>query len=106
MSLRLDSSSSRNSWWHLGIAYYLKARYEEALTILAKGQIKRPNFTGYYIALAATYARLGRAEEAARAAAALRRLDPFFEVDSFGTGFSQPAHREAIAAGLRAAGLK
>ena len=106
MSLRLDSSSSRNSWWHLGIAYYLKARYEEALNILAKGQIKRPNFTGYHIALAATYARLGRAEEAARAAAALRRLDPFFDVDSFGTGFRQPAHREAIAAGLRAAGLE
>jgi adenylate cyclase len=106
MSLRLDSSSLRNSWWHLGIAYYLKERYEEALNILVKGQIKRPNFAGYQIALAATYARLGRAEEAARAAAALRRLDPFFEVDSFGTGFRQPAHREAIAAGLRAAGLK
>jgi len=106
MSLRLDSASPRNTWWHLGIAYYLKERYKEALNILAKGQIKRPNFAGYQIALAATYARLGRAAEAARAAAALRRLDPFFEVDSFGTGFRQPAHREAIVAGLRAAGLK
>ena len=61
---------------------------------------------GYHLALAATYARLGRTAEAARAAAAVRRLDPFFEVDSFGTGFRQPAHREAIVAGLRAAGLK
>jgi adenylate cyclase len=106
MSLRLDSASPRNTWWHLGVAYYLKERYEEALNILAQGQIKRPNFVGYQIALAATYARLGRTAEAARAAAALRRLDPFFEVDSFGTGFRQPAHREAIVAGLRAAGLK
>ena len=106
MSLRLDSSSPRNIWWHLGIAYYLKERYEDALNTLAEGLIKRPNFTGYHIALAATYARLGRSEEAARAAAAVRRLDPFFEVDSFGTGFSQAAHREAIVAGLRAAGLK
>ena len=106
MSLRLDSSSPRNTWWHLGIAYYLKERYEDALNILAQGQIKRPSFVGYQIALAATYARLGRADEAARAAAELRRLDPFFEVDSFGTGFRQPAHREAIVAGLRAAGLK
>jgi len=106
MSLRLDSFSLRNTWWHLGMAYYLMERYEDALTILAQGQIKRPNFAGYQIALAATYARLGRAEEAARAAAALRRLDPFFEVDAFGTGFRQPAHRDAIAAGLRAAGLK
>jgi adenylate cyclase len=106
MSSRLDSSSPRNTWWHLGIAYYLKERYEKALNILAKGQIKRPNFAGYHIALAATYARLGRPEAAARAADAVRRLDPFFEVESFGTGFRQPAHREAILAGLRAAGLK
>jgi adenylate cyclase len=106
MSLRLDSSSPRNTWWHLGIAYYLKEHYEKALNTLAEGLIKRPNFTGYHIALAATYARLGRPEEAARAADAVRRLDPFFEVESFGTGFRQPAHREAILAGLRAAGLK
>jgi adenylate cyclase len=106
MSLRLDSSSPRNIWWHLGIAYYLKQRYDKALNILEEGLIKRPNFSGYHIALAATYARLGRPEEAARAAADVRRLDPFFEVESFGTGFRQPAHREAIVAGLRAAGLK
>ena len=106
MSLRLDSSSPRNIWWHLGIAYYLQERYDKALNILEEGLIKRPNFTGYHIALAATYARLGRPEAAARAAAAVRRLDPFFEVDSFGTGFRQPAHREAIVAGLREAGLK
>ena len=106
MSLRLDSSSPRNIWWHLGIAYYLKERYEKALNILSAGLIKRPNFVGYHIALAATYARLGRPQEAARAAADVRRLDPFFEIASFGTGFRQPAHREAIVAGLREAGLK
>jgi adenylate cyclase len=101
-----DSSSPRNVWWHLGIAYYLKERYEKALDTLEEGLIKRPNFTGYHIALAATYARLGRPEEAARAAVAVRRLDPFFEVASFGTGFRQPAHRDAIVAGLREAGLE
>jgi adenylate cyclase len=106
MSLRLDSSSPRNTWWHLGIAYYLKERYEKALNTLEEGLIKRPNFTGYHIALAATYARLGRLEAAARAAADVRRLDPFFEVASFGTGFRQPAHRDAIVAGLRKAGLE
>jgi len=106
MSLRLDSSTPSNIWWHLGIAYYLKERYENALNTLAEGLVKRPDFVGYHIALAATYARLGRPEEAARAAATVRRLDPFFEVESFGTGFRHAAHREAIAAGLREAGLK
>ena len=106
MSLRLDNASPRNIWLHLGTAYYLKERYEKARHTLEGGLIKRPNFTGYHIVLAATYARLDRPEDAARAAANVLNRDPFFEVKSYGTGFRQPAHREAIAAGLRKAGLK
>ena len=106
MSLRLDSSSPRNIWFHLGIAYYLKADYARAAAILEQGLTKRQDFSGYHIALAAAYARLGRNEDAARQAAAVRRLDPFFKVESFGTGFRQAAHRKAIAAGLREAGLE
>ncbi len=105
-SLRLDSTSVRNAWLHLGTAYYLKGQYAKALEILEKGVVKRPEFVGYYLLLAATYARLGRTDEAARAADTVRRLDPFFEVESFGTAFRTPAHREAIIAGLRKAGLK
>jgi adenylate cyclase len=106
MSLRLDSSSPRNIWFHLGIAYYLKEEFGKASVILAQGLTKRPGFSGYHIALAATYARLGRNEDAAREAAAVRRSDPFFKVGSFGTGFRQAAHRQAIATGLREAGLE
>jgi adenylate cyclase len=106
MSLRLDSTSSRNAWLHLGMAYYLKGEYRKALDTLEKGVIKSPNFAGYYIALAATYARLDRNEEAARAADTLRRLDPFFSIESFGSAFRKPAHREAFVVGLRQAGLQ
>ena len=106
MSLRLDSSSPRNIWFHLGMAYYLKTDYGKAAGILEQGLSRRPDFSGYHIALAASYARLGRDEDAAREAAAVRRSDPFFKVESFGTGFRQTAHRKAIAAGLRDAGLE
>ena len=106
ISLRLDSTSPRNVWWHLGMAYYLKEEYEKALNMLQKGVIKRPDFVGYQIAFAATYAQLGRTDEAARAVDALLRLDPFFEVASFGTGYRNPEDREKIVAGLRSAGLK
>ena len=106
MALRLDSSSPRNIWWHLGISYYLKERYEKAMHILEEGLIKRPGFVGYHIALAATYARLGQNEKATQAVESIHRLDQFFNVESFGTGFRQPAHRDAIVAGLREAGLK
>jgi len=106
VSLRLDTSSPRNIWFHLGIAYYLKEDYGKAIDILEQGLTKRPDFLGYHIALAAAYARLGRREDAVREVAAVRRLDPFFKVESFGTGFRQPAHRRAITTGLKEAGLE
>ena len=106
MSLRLDSTSREQAWLHLGMAYYLKGQYGKALDALEKGVIQKPDFAGFHIALAATYARLGRNEEATREADTVRRLDPFFEIESFGSAFRTPAHREAFVVGLRQAGLK
>jgi len=106
MSLRLDSASPREAWFHLGMAYYLKGKYGESLEVLEKGLIKRPDFVGNHIVLAATYSRLGRNEEAEHAAETVRRLDPFFKIESFGTAFRNQSHREAFVEGLRTAGLK
>jgi adenylate cyclase len=91
---------------HLGYACYLKDQYIKALESLEKGVVQRPNFVGYHIALAATYAQLGRLKDAKREAATVLRLDPFFELDSFGTAYRNPADREKILEGLRNAGLK
>ena len=106
MSLRLDNTSLRNTWLHLGMAYYLKQEYEKALDVLERGVIKRPDFVGYHLALAATYGQLEQTQQAQKSAADVLRFDPFFEVDSFGTAFKDEAHRRAIADGLRKAGLK
>ena len=105
MSLRLDSTTPRNVWLHLGQAFYLKDQYGQALDVLERGVVKRPDYVGYHIVMAATYARLGRMKEAASAADKVRRLDPFFSLDSFGTALRNPAHRESIVEGLRKAGL-
>ena len=104
-SLRLDSTTPRNVWLHLGQAFYLKGQYEQALAMLEKGVVKRPNYVGYHIVMAATYAQLGRRKEAASAADKVRRLDPFFSLESFGTALRDSAQRESIVAGLRKAGL-
>jgi adenylate cyclase len=106
MSLRLDNNSIRNAWLHLGMAYYLRQEYKQALQVLGQGVIKRPNFVGYHLALAATYAQLERFQEAQSSAADVLRFDPFFEVESFGTAFKNDDHRRALADGLRKAGLK
>jgi len=106
MSLRLDDTSKRNAWLHLGMAYYLKQEYEKALETLEKGVITRPDFVGYHLILTATYARLGRLQDARNAAADVLRFDPFFQVESFGSAFKNQNHRMAIAEGLRQAGMQ
>jgi tetratricopeptide (TPR) repeat protein len=90
----------------LGLAYYLKERYDDAIRTLERGLARKPDFAGTHIALAAAYAQSGRSEAAAREAATVLRLDPFFEVDSYGTLFRNPADRDRIVDGLRKAGLK
>jgi adenylate cyclase len=106
ISLLLDDASVRNAWYHLGIAYYLKGEYEKALDILEKGLIKRPDFVGYHIILAATYAQLDRLKDAQNSVDFVLRFDPFFKVQYFGTAFKNQNHRLLIADGLRKAGLQ
>jgi adenylate cyclase len=105
-AIRLDVNSLQNTQMHLGFSYYLKDRYEDAIRSLEKGVIHRPNFLGYHIALAAAYAQAGRLEDARQSAAKVLRLDPFFEIESYGTGFRNPADRKKIIEGLQKAGLK
>jgi hypothetical protein len=73
---------------------------------LKSGLGRYPNHVFLHIPLAAAYAQAGRPEEATNAAATVLRLHPFFEVDNYGTAFTNPADRARIADGLREAGLK
>jgi len=105
-ALRLNPHISFGELMVLGQAYYLSGRYEDAITILNKGLAGNPNYVGYYIMLAAAYARAGRTEAANRSARDVLRLAPFFEVGSYGTVFRNPEDRSDIIDGLRKAGLK
>jgi len=105
-ALRLNPNLSLGAFMLLGQAYYLSGRYEDAITILKKGLAKNQDFMGHDIMLAAAYAQAGYAEEAKRSAAKVLRLDPFFELDSYGTVFRNSEDRAQIVQGLRKAGLK
>ncbi len=106
ITLRFDPNTTPGSFMFLGLSYYLKGQYEAAVSVLERGLIRRPDFPGIHIALAAAYAKAGRLEEAKLEADAVLRLNPFFEVDSYGTVFRNPADRNKILEGLRKAGLK
>ena len=57
------------------------------------------------ILLAATYAQLGRSEDAARVVTTIHRLDPTFDAQEFGTKFLSAADLERLRDGLRKAGF-
>jgi adenylate cyclase len=105
-SFRFNPHMRAKDYMQLGLAYYLKGRYEESLGTLERGLSWYPDYVFIHIRLAAAYAKAGRLQDATRVAATIRRLHPFFEVDSFGNAFIDPAHRASIADGLRKAGFQ
>ena len=104
--LRFDPYSGPENDWRLGLAYYLKSKYKDAIRVLEQPLSRYPNSAWSYIALAAAYAQAGRSEDAKRSAEMAKKLHPFFEVDSSFTLFRNPEDRDKILDGLRKAGLK
>lgn len=105
MALRFDPNMNPRQFWSLGLAYYLKARYEDAIAVLEKSIDRRTDISFAHAVLAASYAQIDRPDRARAAAAAVRRLNPFFKVDEFGPQFGNPADAQRMAEGLRKAGL-
>jgi adenylate cyclase len=104
-ALRLDPNMGAEGLFHLGLAYYLNGRYGDAIVHLERSIGRNPDFVLTHVALAAAYGQMGNRADASRAAAAIRRLDPFFSVDDFGGLFRDPADAARVTAGLRMAGL-
>jgi TolB-like protein/class 3 adenylate cyclase len=103
---RYDPALSSEATFNLALAYYLAGRYRETV-VLTEGmrQAAVPGLVFSEAVRAAALAQLGEAEPAHRAAAEVRRLNPFFKVEVFGTRLVNPAHREKVQEGLRKAGL-
>jgi adenylate cyclase len=104
--LRFDPYSGPDHDWRLGMAHYLKGQYEDAIMVLEQPLGRYPNSAWGHIALAAAYAQAGRSEDAKRSAEIVKRLHPFFEVESSFSLFRKPEDRDKIIDGLRKAGLK
>lgn len=89
----------------LGLSYYLTRRYEQAVE-QAELNLRDGIGSGYSrVVQAAALAQLDRKDEAARAAAAIRRSDPFFDPRDFGTKFLSAGDLAHLQDGLRKAGL-
>jgi adenylate cyclase len=118
IAMRLNPSMGSSLVEPVGWAYYMERRYEEAVTALKAGVRANPMDYSNPAGLAASYAQLGRMDEAMHAADDVRRLWPFFDVDAFVALFDTGCRRAAappsacetnralIAEGLHKAGLK
>jgi tetratricopeptide (TPR) repeat protein len=104
-ALRYDPMMGARPLTHLGVAYYLTGRYDDAVTVLERAVGMNPNFAYGQTILAATYGMRGDSAQAFSVADTVRRVDPFFRTENFGHLFRNPAHSELLIEGLRKAGL-
>jgi len=74
ISMRLNPGMGSSRYEPVGWAYYLERRYQEAIAALKAGVRTSPSDYYNYAGLAASYAQLGRTEEAAHAAQEVRRV--------------------------------
>ena len=87
------------------LACYLLGRYREARSLSEASLTLFPGVAHKHALHAAILAQLGERDEAVKAAAEARRLDPFFKLENYGTRAVNPAHTAKLQEGLRKAGF-
>jgi TolB-like protein/DNA-binding winged helix-turn-helix (wHTH) protein/cytochrome c-type biogenesis protein CcmH/NrfG len=103
---RIDPDLNAIDRFALSLAYYLKRRYDAAIDqaeLNLRGTASA-NFTR--ILLAAAYAQQNRPDDAAHVVTVIRRTDPTFDPEEFGTKFLNAVDLEHLRDGLRKAGLR
>jgi TolB-like protein len=105
LAQRIDPELNAIDRFALSVAYYLKRRYTVAIEQAELNIRKSEGAHFSRVVLAAAYAQLGRSEDAARVASAIRLTDPTFDPEAFGSKLLNPADLEHLRYGLRKAGL-
>ena len=101
----MDPRLSAEDLFSLGAAYFLEGRGADTIRVLERTTNRREANAFIYAVLAAAYAESGRDADAQTAAATVRKLNPFFDVNRFGSLFKDAKHRDRLAAALKKSGL-
>ena len=96
---------SAASGFNRALAHYMLDRPQQGLAAADETLASYPKAPFLHAIRAASLAQLGRMEEARAASETARRLDPFFQVEEFGTRFVKRDHYAAVQSGLRRAGF-
>jgi TolB-like protein/class 3 adenylate cyclase/Flp pilus assembly protein TadD len=106
LAMRLNPDMDVGRFNPVGWAYYLVGRYEDAVKVQEAALRRSPDDYYVHAGLAASYAQLGRAIDAQRAAQNTLRTWPFFRATDFADQFNSNADYRKIIDGLYKAGLK
>jgi TolB-like protein/DNA-binding winged helix-turn-helix (wHTH) protein/Tfp pilus assembly protein PilF len=105
VAVQLDPRLSSEHLFDLAAAYFLLGQHAQAAQVLERTLTRQDSNQFTHALLAAIYAEAGRKEDAQREIAEVRKRNPLFNLDVFGTLFRNPEHREKILAALRSATL-
>ena len=106
-AMRLDPFYPAWYEFYLGQAYFLTGRYTEAIEALKRGAKRNSNYPAFPLFMAASFAMLGRTEEARAAAAEVLRINPDFTLQAFvaHVPYRNRADAERDLTAMRKAGL-
>ncbi len=105
LAQRIDPELNPIDRFALSLAYYVKRRYDASIEQAELNLRKAGDTHSSQVVLAAAYAQQNRPENVARAVATIRRLDPTFDAQTFGSKFLNLSDLEHLRDGLRKAGL-
>src|SRR5579871_1815295 len=105
LALRIDPELIAMDRFALSLAYYLKGRYDAAIEQAALNLQRTEGANFSRVVLAAAYAEQKKESEAARVVAAIRRLDPTFDAQDFGSKFLRSDDLARLRDGMHKAGL-
>ena len=105
LAQRIDPELNAMDRFALSLAYYLKRRYAAAIEQAEFNLLRTQGANFSRVILAAAYAQLDRVDDATRARTIIRRLDPTFDPQEFGTKFLSAGDLRQVREGLQKAGL-
>jgi adenylate cyclase len=105
LAQRIDPELNAIDRFALGLSYYLQRRYDAAIEQAELNLRKTDGAHFSRILLAVSYAQLDRSDDTARVLAVIRRTDPTFDAQEFGTKFLNADDLTHLREGLRKAGL-
>jgi adenylate cyclase len=100
-AVQMDPKLSSEDLFDLGAGYFLAGDDARAAQVFERTVARKDANAFIYAMLAAIYQDAGRHDEARRALAETRRLNPFFNMQTFGSLFRNPEHRMKIISALR-----